>query len=43
MNAAPPHRPPASLRASLFLALLLWLSFSAFALLAAAAIVFGRG
>jgi hypothetical protein len=43
MSTAPPHRPPASLRASLFLALLLWLAISAFALAAAAAIVLGHG
>ncbi|MDI9853844.1 hypothetical protein [Comamonas sp. 17RB] len=41
-TAPRPHRPPAALRASLFLALLLWLSISAFALAAAAAIVLGH-
>ena len=41
MSAANSHRQPAPLRASLFLALQLWLGFSAFALAAAAVIVFG--
>lgn len=41
MTPSTTHHQPASLRASLFLALLLWLGFSAFALAAAAVIVFG--
>ena len=41
MTPSPTHHQPASLRASLFLALQLWLGFSALALAAAAVIVFG--
>lgn len=41
MSTTTPHRQPASLRASLFLALLMWLGISSIAVAAAAAVVFG--
>ncbi len=41
-TAPRPYHQPAALRASLFLALLLWLAISALALAAAAAIVLGQ-
>ena len=41
MTPSTPHHQPASLRASLFLALLLWLGFSSIATAAAAVMVFG--
>lgn len=41
MSAAHPHHQPATVRASLFLALLIWLGVSSIAVAAAAAVVFG--